>query len=167
MMASQMEQNEQIKGENSKSAKKYCFKNVLLWHACAEKRVLFCACWSNNFIIPEKLNFWKSSTNYVSEVMKKKVSVADENLFFVVWCWPQMLAAVAVPGPGHGVWPRRGDDICYKVNQFRQFMKNLGFSYNGTGRIHGVYIVPPVYSWFHLERGLILQKYISGSLKYL
>ena len=43
--------------------------------------------------------------------MKKKVSVADENLFFVVWCWPQMLAAVAVPGPGRGLTGNRHSRI--------------------------------------------------------
>ena len=53
-MANQSEQNEQIEGENSSSAK----NSVILWHACAEKRELFCACRSNITIIRQKIKLY-------------------------------------------------------------------------------------------------------------
>ena len=69
-----------------------------------------------------------------------------------------MLAAVTLAGvPGHGNWPRLAHDICCRhcdvilkkktmiVKIQKRRRKKLGFSYNGTGRIHGAYKHPRVF----------------------
>ena len=75
-----------------------------------------------------------------------------------------MLAAAAgeagpVPGPGHGAWPR------LQVNKTQSLDQKTWVSLIMALEEFTGFIITPVYSWSHLERGLKLQTVLFACKK--